>query len=166
MPATRGLRMFSPTRATVRREYSGLIALMFETRERTNLMSSSMKDSCRPVPKPCHGLVVRPGQTMAICSPMPCMFTDICRLKPIPNATRTTIATVPQMMPNIVRNARSFCARRSTINSVMIVRNLSMKKNLLITVVYTLGSALTTSYFVLLTSYFLLSTSYFSLFHF
>ncbi len=72
-----------------------------------------MKKIGRPVPNPSQGFVVRPGNMMAMLSPMPCILMDICCLNPTPKAMSTTIATVPQMMPNMVRNARSFCALRS-----------------------------------------------------
>src|SRR5262249_46606486 len=80
---------------------------------RTASMSSSATRIFRPFPSPLNGIEVRPGQPITIRSPSPFTRRICWCLSPTPNARRSETAVVPQMMPKIVRNVRSFWERRS-----------------------------------------------------
>src|SRR5262245_53558823 len=88
---------------------------MFKPRASRRMASTSSSFSriLRPLPSPSNGIDVRPGHAMQIASPIPELLTIICRCRPLPNAPRRLTETVPQTMPNIVRNVRSFWLRRS-----------------------------------------------------
>src|SRR5205085_1635789 len=76
-------------------------------------MSSSVRRIRRPLPRPSNGIDVRPGHAITIRSPRPAVALIMCFFRPFPNARRSETATVPQTMPKIVRNVRSFWLRRS-----------------------------------------------------
>src|SRR5215471_4640661 len=59
-------------------------------------------------------------------SPRPAVFLTICFWSPWPKAPSSVTATVPQMMPKIVRNVRSFWLRTSR----SICRRASLKVNI------------------------------------
>src|SRR5438128_4689640 len=62
-------------------------------------------------------MVVRPPKSSTIRSPKPWNRFLVWASSPTPNASSTTTATVPQVMPRMVSAVRSFCALRSARNS-------------------------------------------------
>ncbi len=77
--------------------------------------SSTVSMMRRPARSPPACLVVRDPQTMLMLRPNSRSTASLPRRKPSPIAESTTIDTMPQMMPNIVRTLRSLLARRLSI---------------------------------------------------
>src|SRR5436309_14466151 len=69
---------------------------------------------------------VRPGHAIAIRSPSPAEFLTICLWSPCPKAPSSVTATVPQTIPKIVSDVRSFWLRMSR----SIWRRVSLKLNM------------------------------------
>ncbi len=81
------------------------------TRSRTYATSSTRSLIERPAGIPFHGFVVSPGHITAIRSPIARRFFESWRFSPSPNDSSRMIATVPQVIAAIVRNARLRASR-------------------------------------------------------
>ncbi len=79
-------------------------------------MSSSVTRMRRPWGRPCQSRLVRTGQQITMFSPRPLKLIPTCLWNPSPKASNSVTDAVPQMIPNTVRNVRSFWVSRSEKN--------------------------------------------------
>jgi hypothetical protein len=108
IPVTLGfLTRVSTRNGAFQFEYSGLILLIWCISFRNSSASSSRNRIDRFGPYPSKDLAVVPGHTMMMLSPIPYIVVIIWRWNPFPKASNTSMATVPQTIPKIVRKVRS-----------------------------------------------------------
>ena len=104
---------------TVSCSSSGITYSQSDESAPTSAMSESCHCTRRPARNPPACILVRPWKTIITSLPKVRACSSCPFRSPSPAATISTIETIPQAIPNIVRNVRSLCTQRVRSTSPM-----------------------------------------------